>query len=93
MYVRVVEDWLEQKKKGMNGYERILFWLFKKNNQVGKISTQRSGVGKVLRMGSDRKITPKADRRWELTNLYFEEVHDPKQISAANEPAAVASTK
>ena len=45
MYVRVVEDWIQQKRSGMNGYERMLFWLFKKQNKVGKISTQRSGVG------------------------------------------------
>ena len=60
----------------MNGYERILYWLFKKQNKAIKLSTQRSGVGKLLAKFSDRKLSPKADERWELANLYFDHVHD-----------------
>jgi len=32
LYVHVVQDWLEQRYQGMNQYERICFWLYKKKN-------------------------------------------------------------
>ena len=47
LYVEVVDDWLARRKQGMNSYERILFWLYKKNTNTTKISKKSSGVGPV----------------------------------------------
>lgn len=45
LYVGVIEDWLERRLQGMNRYERLLFWLYKKNHKAVKVSKTSQGVG------------------------------------------------
>ena len=33
LYVQVAEDWLAQRYAGMNQYERLMFWLYRKQNK------------------------------------------------------------
>ena len=60
----------------MNGYEKLLFWLYKKNNPDMQISTKRSGVGAVRERMMRKSMASKADYRWEMANLYYEGVQD-----------------
>ena len=77
LYIGVIDEWLQRRKQGMNKYERILYWLFKKQHEV-KLSKRRSGVGKVAPLSMSKGHAYKAEARWELHELYFEEVTDDK---------------
>ena len=60
----------------MNGHEKILFWLYKKKHKAVKITSKYAGAGAPFRVSLDKKTGAKADPHWELTNLYFEGVHE-----------------
>ena len=54
----------------MNGYERMLYWLFKKSKGI-KLGSSYAGVPKTI----DRDLSPhksaKASPKWEIASLYY----------------------
>ena len=30
LYIGVIDEWLQRRKQGMNKYEKVMYWLFKK---------------------------------------------------------------
>ena len=81
LYVQVAEDWLAQRYTGMNQYERLMFWLYRKQNKDMNLSAWRSGAGPPSRRALDPRQAAKADERWDLANLYFSDVHDSKGLT------------
>lgn len=45
LYTKVIEEWLDRRLQGMNSYERLLFWLYKKKGSTLRISSKYHGVG------------------------------------------------
>ena len=74
MYVAVLEDWLDRRRQAMNQYEKLLFWLYKKNHSTVKLSRKYHGVGPPSARSMRKKHAGKADYRWDLANLYYEGV-------------------
>lgn len=74
LYVGVIEEWLERRLQGMNRYERLLFWLYKKNHSAVKVSKTSHGVGPAKSSAMNRSKSGKADYSWDLANLYYEGV-------------------
>ena len=60
----------------MNPYERILYFLYKKNNSTLKVAGKMTGVGNVRDSYLSKGKSAKADARWELADLYYEGVRD-----------------
>ena len=60
----------------MNRYERMLYWLYKKNHEV-KLSKRRYGVGKATKREMTRNHATKANEMWELRELYYDGLTDP----------------
>ena len=77
LYIKVIDEWLDRRKQGMNKYERLLYWLYKKNHEV-KLSKRRYGVGKATARSMTKAHAWKADQGWELRDLYFEHVADER---------------
>ena len=75
----------------MNQYERLMFWLFKKQNKDMNLSSRRSGSGTPLKKHYDPGRAAKADAKWDLANLYYQGVHDEKPAKRVSERRELAA--
>ena len=75
----------------MNQYERLMYWLFKKQNKDMNLSKRRSGSGMPYKSSMEPGTAYKTDAKWDLANLYYQGVHDEKPKTKVSERRELAT--
>ena len=71
VYVSCIKEWIDQRKKAMNSYERCLYYLYKKKQTKNLGSNFRGVASRNLKWTSESKAL-KLSPEWELGELYFD---------------------
>ena len=66
IYATVIKQWLAQRYLTMNQYEKLLFWLFKKNNKIaGEMNERKIGSSAIAELKQG-----KVNEKWDMVRLY-----------------------
>lgn len=80
LYISCIKEWLAMRYSQMNRYERLLFYLYKKQNGL---SLDWKGIGEHKIKYENPEKASKFSPQWELAHLYYEIKEQDERIDFA----------